>query len=111
MILNLITIFMVSVMALFFIRLYSARSNEDPSITPSEVFMDLLSDATVESTTRALEKPKYGDIGDFTGYDDSSISKGSGLGGTVQVYGPTKMSDIRSGNYVSLEQPSIKGLM
>ena len=101
---------MVSVLALFFIRLYNARSNEDPSITPSDVFMDLLTDATVESTTRTLEKPKYGDIGDFTGYDDLSITKGSGLGGTFHVYGPTKLSAIRYGNYVSLEQPSIKGL-
>lgn len=101
---------MVSVLALFFIRLYSAKSNEDPSITPSEVFMDLLSDATVESTSRTLEQPTYGDIGDFMGYDDLSLSKSSGLGGAFHVYGPTKLSAIRSGKYVSLEQPSIKGL-
>ena len=101
---------MVSVLALFFIRLYSVRSNEDPSITPSDVFMDLLSDATVKSSSRAFEKTTSGDIGDFTGYDDSSLTKHSGLGGTVQMYGPTKMSDVRYGNYVSMEQPSIKGL-
>lgn len=93
MILNLITIFMVSTLALFFIRLYAARSNEDPSITPSDVFMDILTESTLDSVTQALNQPTYGDIGNFTGYDDLSLSKHSGLGGTVHVYGPSKTSD------------------
>lgn len=99
MILNLITIFMVSTLALFFIKLYTARKMEDPTVDPSTVFKDLLEDDTSVSVTRALEKPTYGDTGDFSGYDWPE-SKRSGIGGVTQVYKPSKLSMLRLGDFV-----------
>jgi len=77
---------MVSAVALFFIKLYDAKRNENPRITASEVLMDILNVETIASTARALQRPKYGDIGSFVGYTDSTLSKRSGLGGTIHRY-------------------------
>lgn len=104
MILNLITIFMVSVLAWFFVKLYTARTVEEPNVDPAMVFKDLLEDNTAESVTKALETPEYGDIGNFTGYDWPE-SKRSGIGGTTQLYNPSRLSMLRLGKFVPLARP------
>jgi hypothetical protein len=110
MILNIITIFTVFLLGWFFIKLYEAKRVENPSVSPSEVFNDLLENDTVESVTRALEQPKYGDIGSFTGYDWPQ-SKQSGVGGPSQLMNPSKLSMLRLGKYVPFDNPSINKLM
>lgn len=110
MILNLITLFMISALAWFFIKLYEARTVEEPNVSPSVVFEDLLESDTVESVSRALSTPDYGDIGDFNGYD-WPISKRSGLGGITQLYDPSKLSMLRLGKYVPFDNPSTSKLM
>ena len=109
MIFNILTILLVSLFSYFFIKLYEKSQIDQPSITPSQVLQGLLTDTTAESVSRALSEPTYGDIGDFTGYD-WPISKRSGLGGSVQLYNPTKLSMLNLGEYVPLSNPSIEGL-
>lgn len=92
-------------MGWFFIKLYTARKVEDPYVTPSQVFIDLLEDDTVESVSSSLNAPEYGDIGDFNGYD-WPISKRSGIGGITQLYNPSKLSMLRLGKYVPFDRPS-----
>jgi len=110
MILNLITLFMISAMAWFFIKLYESKTAEDPNVSPSEVFRDLLESDTVKSVSRALSTPEYGDTGDFNGYD-WPISKRSGLGGVTQLYNPSKLSMLRLDAYVPFDNPSTSRLM
>jgi hypothetical protein len=95
---------MVSVLAWFFIKLYTSRKVEEPNVDPAEIFNDLLSDDTAESVTRALETPTYGDIGDFTGYDWPE-SKHSGVGGITQLYNPSKLSMLRLGEFIPFNRP------
>ena len=94
----------------FFIKLYEARKVENPTATPSEIFNDLLENDTVESMSRALEQPKYGDIGSFTGYDWPE-SKHSGTGGQSHLMNPSKLSMLRLGKYVPFDNPSTNKLM
>jgi len=101
---------MISAMAWFFIKLYEARRVKEPNVSPSVVFEDLLESDTVESVTRSLSTPDYGDIGDFNGYD-WPISKRSGLGGVTQLYDPSKLSMLRLGRYVPFDNPSVSKLM
>ena len=95
---------MVSVLAWFFVKIYTTRKVEEPNVDPATVFKDLLEDDTAESVTIALKTPEYGDIGDFTGYDWPE-TKRSGIGGTTQLYNPSKLSMLRLGKFVPLAKP------
>ena len=100
---------MVSALIYLVLKLYEQR--EEQTDTAVDVFKDLSFDTTAKSVTRALEKPSYGDIGSFVGYDDWTLTKQSGLGGGVQMYEPLDIRLMRSGQYSSEERPSINQIL
>lgn len=97
--LTILSILMVSALMYLVIKLYDNR--EDDADTPMDVFRGLLSDTTIKTVTSALEKPSYGNIGEFDGYDNWKLSKHSGLGGGVHLYEPMDIRMMRSRKYVS----------
>lgn len=77
MFLNIITLLLVAAMVFMVMVQYERKKIDDPSVTPLEVYKELLKSPTLFSRSRARDAPylQYGDIGDFTGYEDLSGSK------------------------------------
>lgn len=66
--LNILTLFVIWYLLRIIIKTYNAR--EDRSLTAMDVLRDMLTDNTNRAVNRARNKPKFGDIGDFTGYTE-----------------------------------------
>lgn len=71
--LNILTLLVIWLLIRIVLQTYNAR--EDKSLTGMDVLKNMLIDDSNRAVNRARIVPKYGDIGDFTGYTEDEYFK------------------------------------
>ena len=69
-VINILLILIIAAVLFFYtvIKINYYDINDTPLITPTNLYKLISNDTTAISKARARNPPKYGDIGDFTGY-------------------------------------------